>query len=217
MIIARDIPPRWWALTLAVLVGLSGCHSGDEENIHAPNGKLIKQLDARGRRHLVQNGKGDVIAKLRIRKDKVRVYDGQMLSVGDLHWEGDDLRITGPNGKVTSLPASIEGVGEIPAKLRIEVVERGWAVLDSRSSALGYFEWVDDGRLALRDDYSANPRLYASPEDHEAVTPAGTAELVMTPGYPVVVAMPFALPGKLGALERVALGMWLQRHKPRKK
>lgn len=201
---------------LAVLLCVAmlfGCEREERKNVYKPGGEFVQRLDARGRRHLVHDGEGATLAKLRMRGEQIKVYGSEMNALGTVGWTDDKLIVTRRGEKPTAFTER-DGADELAGRLRVESVERGWVVFDGATRRLGYFEWLDDGRLALRDDYSAAPRLFAEPDAAEARTPARRAALVVTPPYPAAVVLPFALEADLDALERVALGLWLVAQRP---
>lgn len=202
------------ALLVCCLI-LSACEREERENVYEPGGRYAKLLDARGKRHIIRNSDGTTISKIRVRPGTIKVYDSEMSPLGELDTAGPTLRVTRRGAE----PVEFEPAGvayELPGRLRIEPVEHGWAVFDGDASRLGYFRWLDDGRLALRDDYSSEPRVFARIGDSEARTPAGKVEFTVEPMYSAAVLLPFAVQdSNLDALDLVALGVWLTREKTR--
>ena len=203
-------------VAFCALLAASSCQpSSESTERYAPGGEYHKQLDARGKRHIVHGAKDAVLAKIRVRKDgEVRVFDKDRVSLGSVRMRDGKVVIERRGAK----PAGVEWLDDdtitIGANLRLERVERGWAVFDGKAQPLGYVQWVSPDRLALRDDYSSAPRLFAGPEDTSARTPSGARELDVRPPYPVIELMPLALGGDADALDRVALGMWLLAQRP---
>ncbi len=200
------------------LVGLAalclvGCEREEKKTIYEP-GQYVQKLDARGRRHVIADAKGQPLAKIRVRKDGVRVYGADMTVLGRVEQKGADVFVTRGLGEPTTFEPGATGVFELDGRMRIEAVEHGWAVFDPSARRLGYFAWLPDGRLALRDDYSAAPRVFARANSSEARTPSGEVRLSIAPRYPAAAILPFALEGELDELDRVALGQWLAAHKP---
>lgn len=200
-------------LLLAVVFAL-GCEENEDESIYRPGGTYAQVLDARGRRHVVQDANGKTLAKVRERKDGLKVYSAEMAPLGEVTMRDGKVTVSPQAGGEVTFRPDGKAVMELPKRLRIETVEHGWAIFDAHARRLGYFEWLDDGRLALRDDYAATPRVFAGAKGAEARTPAGQVMLTVSPAYPASTMLPFLLDGELDAMDRVALGMWLQTQKP---
>lgn len=198
---------------IAAVAALTGCEQPLPENPYEPGGKFVQQLDARGRRHLVYDRDGQVIAKLRALPTKTKVYSAQMQLLGTVE-AGDELAVRRGQSTPTRFEQDGDAVVVLPGTLRIERVDSAWAVFDHEARRLGYFEWLADGRLALRDDYSSPPRAFGGTETEEARTPAGQMVVRAAPPYPPAALLPFALEGGLDALDRFALGQWLMRQAP---
>ena len=194
------------ALLLWVCVVATACESRRRENVYKPGGKFVQRLDARGRRHLLQDGDGALLGKIRVRGDVLRVYDAERTSLGDV--DRTALTVRRLHDEPVAI-AEVDGAHELAGSFRIEPVDRGWAVFDAKARRIGYFAAGDDGRLALRDDYTSAPRVFAEPG--VAKTSSGQVLVRATPSIDGELLLPFAVSSDaLDPLARVALGAWLQ-------
>lgn len=200
---------------IAALLLLASCERQEEPTIYAP-GEYASKLDATGRRHIIADADGHPLGKIRVRKDALRVYDAEMARLGEVRGDGKEIEVE-RSGEVSKFESPSLGVTILQGRLRIEMVEHGWAIFDANAQRLGYFEWLSDGRLALRDDYGSAPRVFAHRDGADARTATGQVIVTVLPPYSAAKMLPFALePGGLDELDRVALGVWLVAHRPQK-
>jgi len=114
-----------------------------------------------------------------------------------------------PRGEESATFREVEdAIWELEGRLRLERVERGWAVYTAGSKRLGYVDQVEPGKYALRDDYSSPPRAFARVDEPAVKSPAGAILVEGTPRTDAVLLLPFAVDG-VDNLTRVALGLWL--------
>lgn len=204
-------------LSLLVLVA---CNQREQQpSPYAPGGELQSRLDARGKRIVVRDDSGKVLGKLRVRDDEIKVFDAAMSPVGSVSWDDQTTPptvILAPRGEreVSRLEAPDDGTWILPQRLRLERVSEGWAILTDAGRRLGYVSKLDDGRFALRDDYSSRPRAFARSDEETVRSPAGADIVSATPRGDGRLALPFALEG-LDNLTRVALGVWLMHYPSR--
>lgn len=126
---------KW--LWLAALVILAGCQP---ERRDAPRRPVMP--DAEGKRLLVVDTAGKPLGKLRIRKHNVRVYDGQMSPIGTVRADAQNLVCQPVSGAPMAFEAKNEA-REFGQMLRVEPMEKGWAVFAQNAVLLGYIEYTN--------------------------------------------------------------------------
>jgi hypothetical protein len=211
------------ALCVVALL-LAGCEREKAPSPYSPTGDYFQRLDASGRKHIVRGDDDERLAKLRVRDHEIKVYDAEMISIGTVGWresgsdEHDVIVVTPRGGDQMQLERSDgqEDVYELPGRFRLERVERGWGIFDAEGHRLGYVEELEEGDFALRDDYSSPPRAYARAGEPDVKSPAGRIVVRANPELRSAPLLAFALEGELTPLDRMALGLWLERVKPSK-
>lgn len=160
---------------------------------------------------MVLDQDGEPLGKVRLRKDSIKVYDTDMTPVGTVEWDDETLRVEPWGGDAVELVLSEDAVRELGDQLRLEKVEDGWAIFGASSQPLGYAALVEEDRFGLRDDYSSAPRAYARREPGEVKSPTGKPLVTARPTLSAPLLLPFAIDVELSVLDRVALGVWLDR------
>ncbi len=197
----------------AVLAATACEREEEQENPYLPGGEFQTKLDARGTRVMVRDADGKTLAKLRNRRETIRVYGPQMVVLGEVAFEATSdpplVRVEPRGGEPEEFVSGESGVWKLGERLRLELVSDGWAVYGPRATRLGYVSKPEEGKFAVRDDYSSAPRAFARVGEAVVKTPAGASIVTTTPDADAVVVLPFALEG-IDPLAAVALGKWLE-------
>jgi hypothetical protein len=138
------------ALTLlvAAALALAGCKVSGQ----TPRRHKAKAPDASGRKLIVVDSSGNTLGKLRLHKDRIRVYGPDMMQFGMIARDETGLGFT-PYGQtsVQYLTVDSHGIWESAESLRIEPVDRGWAVFGADATLIGYVEF--SGTWTFRSGY----------------------------------------------------------------
>ncbi len=144
---------RRLALVLVMGLMLSGCKVSGQ----TPRHHKAKAPDASGRKLVVVDASGNTLGKLRLRKDRIRVYSPDMTSFGMIAHDETGIGFT-PYGQTTTqyLKSDPHGIWESAESLRIEPVDRGWAVFGADAALVGYVEF--SGTWTFRSGYDDSPQ-----------------------------------------------------------
>ncbi len=144
---------RRLAPTLVMALALAGCNVSGQ----TPRHHKAKAPDASGRKLIVVDASGVPLGKLRLRKDRIRVYGPDMMPFGMIAQDESGLGFT-PNGQTTPQYLTVDdhGIWESAESLRIEPVDRGWAVFGAEAALIGYVEF--SGTWTFRSGYDDRPQ-----------------------------------------------------------
>ena len=131
------------AVVLALVVFCSGCLTEMPLVKHRAH-----TVDASGRRVLVTNTEGKVLAKVRLRSSGVRVYDADMMPIGTVTSLDGIVYRPNPEGASLALVKTEDGVWEFDQTMRIERLQTEWALFDANARLLGYL--AHDGSWSFR-------------------------------------------------------------------
>lgn len=135
---------KW--IMAALVVSLLGC-SPERRDAR----RRAPMPDAEGTRFVVVDSAARPLAKLRLRKQHLRVYSEQMTPMGTV-LNTQDTFVFQPG---QASPVALTGNGavrEFGTSLRIEPMEKGWALFGHDATLLGYIEYV--GGWTFRKSYS---------------------------------------------------------------
>lgn len=195
----------------------AACEEDKQTDVYRPGGAYQSKLDARGRKVMVQDSKGNALGKLRLRDQEIVVYGADMVKLGSAAWRTEGEKTTvlvkPRDSEEAAFVEAEPAVWKLEGRLRIERVERGWALYGANGQRLGYVERMELGKFALRDDYSSPPRVLARVDEGFVKSPAGSTFVQSTPRTEGVMLLPFALEG-LDNLTRIGLGLWLRHAMP---
>lgn len=195
---------RRLALVLVMGLTLAGCKASGQ----TPRHHKAKIPDASGRKLVVVDASGSVLGKLRLRKDHIRVYRPDMTSFGVVSRDKTGMGFT-PYGQKTTqyLTTDIHGIWESAESLRIEPVDRGWAVYGANATLIGYVEF--SGAWTFRSGYDDSPQWVTKGRDIMA-----GAKIICT-GWSAEIEPELTLALCVEGLpleSRALLGAWLKDH-----
>lgn len=148
------------ALVLVMGLTLAGCKVSGQ----TPRHHKAKIPDASGRKLIVVDANGNALGKLRLRKDRMRVYGPDMMPFGMVARDEAGMGFT-PHGQITTqyLTPDTHGIWESAESLRIEPVDRGWAVFGADATLIGYVEF--SGTWTFRSGYDDSPKWVTKGRD----------------------------------------------------
>ncbi len=195
-------------LLLVLALSLTGCNMSGQ----SPPRHKYKTPDAIGRKLIVVNDHGDTLAKVRIRSDGTRLYGPDMLPFGMVSRDENGLGFQRYGETTTSyLEPDPSGIWECADSLRIEPVDRGWAIFGANAKLIGYVEFAQGWTFRLGYDDKAKwvvtGREVVSNADTVCSGRSGRLEPEMT--------LSLCIEG-LPVESRALLGVWLQEQNERR-
>ncbi|MBA2664042.1 MAG: hypothetical protein H0U74_17260 [Bradymonadaceae bacterium] len=212
------------ALTLVCLLAIlsplvGGCSRAGELSAHHAVDPVVS---GGGKRVVVTDASGKAVLKLRSRRNTWKIYSEDFRTQGFVRWHtsaGEPEHSVSLESVDRATTARFRAVSpevfELPGRLRIEKVERGWAVFDRNAQLLGLFERTEDSTVnqwSLRPNYTAKQSWTAERSEDQIIArhvDGATRSVDATHLSP-----PALLATQLDALEtleRMALAAWFMR------
>lgn len=166
--------------------------------------------DAEGKRVTVISSDGDPIAKLRLRKDSIRVYDESMMPLGSFS-RGSQIVFRPLGAPALEMRQKPDGSVSWGSEFHLEPMNNAWAIYENNVNLVGYVEYAKDHGWSFRETYDAQRRWRV---DGENVMVGGVIECsVQTSSATAELLLGLCLPG-LSVPARVALALWMAQTTP---
>lgn len=175
---------------------------------------------ATGGKRIILEGSADVgDFKLRKRHQRFKVYGEDHLPLGIVRWSEEEgrgivIELSAFDGSRTAtLVASNEDTFDVGDRLRMERIERGWAIFDRQGVLLALVDRDREERWRMRKSYNDRDSWTVSEEEHRMQLRLGDKTVRTLPAdlFAPVGVLAFAIKS-LTPLDTVALATWLSVH-----
>jgi hypothetical protein len=212
-------------LVVATVAVAAGCTRDEHPNPYRPGSPLYRALDASGARITVRDAGGEIAFKMRRRSDRHKIYDPRDLAPvgwvrheeeaspkGDASAERPEvlLYVRPLGGEEEHLSSSERAALSRPDRFRIERSGEGLMIFGPSADLLAYLTPSEEG-WELRGSYdAASPERVAVRREGVTQIRSGNRLLYESRELGPAAALAVTLEG-LDALERGAIGVWLER------
>jgi hypothetical protein len=207
-------------LMAVVVLVLPGCLQDQPEPAPRPNPYPATS----GRRVIIEGSPPNTTPeleeiKIRRRRHHYKVYGPGRIAEGTVRWSHDDQgrfvveqrRLDGTAS--TALVSTDDDAFNLGDHLRLERIERGWAIFDERAQLLALIDYQDPKGWQLRKSYTDRESWTAVVEGDVVTLRHGQRTMRTLPAdlFAPTGALALAI-GDLSSLDAVSLALWLPHH-----